>query len=86
MSRKCLGNAYNLSGEAPFTVAKSWRSCEEQSSTCSDRPLWHYSPKDFLTILKDVAVYCGFFPPVLFAHGDHDPLEHSTPGYLYLFF
>ena len=26
----------------------------------------------------------GFFPLVLFAHGNHEPLEHSTPGYLYL--
>lgn len=27
---------------------------------------------------------CGPFPLVLFAHGNHSPLEHSTPGYLYL--
>lgn len=26
----------------------------------------------------------GPFPVALFAHGNHDPLEHSTPGYLYL--
>ncbi len=26
----------------------------------------------------------GPFPLVLFAHGNHDPLENSTPGYLYL--
>jgi hypothetical protein len=26
----------------------------------------------------------GPFPVALFAHGNHDPLENSTPGYLYL--
>jgi hypothetical protein len=26
----------------------------------------------------------GPFPVVLFAHGNHTPIEHSTPGYLYL--
>jgi dienelactone hydrolase len=26
----------------------------------------------------------GPYPLVLFAHGNHDPLENSTPGYLYL--
>ncbi len=26
----------------------------------------------------------GPFPLVVFAHGNHDPLENSTPGYLYL--
>ena len=26
----------------------------------------------------------GSFPLALFAHGNHDPLEDSTPGYLYL--
>ena len=26
----------------------------------------------------------GPFPLALFAHGNHDPLENSTPGYLYL--
>lgn len=26
----------------------------------------------------------GPFPLALFAHGNHNPLEHSTPGYLYL--
>lgn len=27
---------------------------------------------------------CGPFPLVMFAHGNHDPLENSTPGYVYL--
>jgi hypothetical protein len=26
----------------------------------------------------------GPFPLAVFAHGNHDPLENSTPGYLYL--
>ena len=26
----------------------------------------------------------GPFPLVVFAHGNHNPLENSTPGYLYL--
>lgn len=34
--------------------------------------------------LLRIPVGRGPFPLALFAHGNHEPLEHSTPGYLYL--
>jgi Chlorophyllase len=48
-------------------------------------PSWPFSPTDApLNGHVCVPKGKGPFPLALFAHGNHDPLENSTPGYLYL--
>lgn len=46
---------------------------------------WPFTNADApLNGLARIPIGPGPFPLVLFAHGNHTPAEHSTPGYLYL--